>query len=234
MTHILGPRAARKLQTRQALLDAALALTEDQTLSSVSLREVSRAAGIVPAGFYRHFPDMESLGVALVEQSLGGLRTAIRAVRSGLTESDEIARHSVRVLAREVRAHREQFRFIARERYGGMSRVRQAIREQLRLFSDELAADLLGGDAAAAPVLGRWDAEDVRMLTDLMVDHIMSTAAALLDAPAARPAMERQIRDSASRQLRLIIVGARHWTGIKHDASPIPTTGRKDALTPEE
>jgi AcrR family transcriptional regulator len=193
------------------LLDAALRLTEDQNLGSVSLREVSQAAGIVPAGFYRHFPDMESLGVALVEQSLGGLRTAVRAVRTGLTQSDEIARRSVRVLAREVRAHREQFRFIARERYGGMSRVRQAIRDQLRLFGEELAADLLSGDGPAAPVLGRWHDEDVRMLTNLIVDHVMSTAAALVDAPPARPAMERHISDTASKQLRLIIIGARHW-----------------------
>jgi AcrR family transcriptional regulator len=193
------------------LLDAALRLSGDQSLDSVSLREVSRAAGIVPAGFYRHFPDMESLGVALVEQSLGGFRTAIRAVRNGLTNSDEIARRSVRALSREVRAHREQFRFIARERYGGMCRVRQAIREQLRLLDQELAADLLGADVAAAPVLGRWDDEDVRMLTELIVDHMMSTASALLDAPPGRPATERQIIDTATRQLRLIIVGARHW-----------------------
>jgi AcrR family transcriptional regulator len=193
------------------LLDAALRLSGDQSLDSVSLREVSRAAGIVPAGFYRHFPDMESLGVALVEQSLGGFRTAIRAVRNGLTNSDEIARRSVRALSREVRAHREQFRFIARERYGGMCRVRQAIREQLRLLDEELAADLLGADVAAAPVLGRWDDEDVRMLTELIVDHMMSTVSALLDAPPGRPATERQIIDTATRQLRLIIVGARHW-----------------------
>jgi AcrR family transcriptional regulator len=211
MTHTLGLRAARKLQTRQALLEAALRLTEDQTLDSVSLREVSRVAGIVPAGFYRHFPDMESLGVALVEQSLGGLRTAVRAVRTGLTESDEIALRSMRVLAREVRTERERFRFIARERYGGMSQVRQAIRHQLRLFSEELAADLLSGDGAAAPVLGRWCEEDLRMLTNLIVDHVMSTASALLDAPAGQRTAERQIIDTAGKQLRLIIVGARHW-----------------------
>lgn len=204
-------RAAQKSQTRQALLTAALRLLEHQSLGSLSLREVSRGAGIVPAGFYRHFPDMESLGVALVERSLGALRTALRAVRAGITESDEIARRSIDVLVREIRAHREEFRFIVRERYGGMGPVREAIREQLRLFSDELATDLRTGDTAAASVLAQWEHDDVLMLTDLIVNHMLTTAAAILDVPPGQSAAERRLIDAARRQLRLIIVGGRHW-----------------------
>src|SRR5690242_1875133 len=106
MSQVTGVRAARKQQTRQALLDAALHLMEQQSLSGISLREVARAAGIVPAAFYRHFADLDSLGVALVEQSLEPLRGALRAVRAGLTDSDDIIRGSVRVLAAQVREHR--------------------------------------------------------------------------------------------------------------------------------
>lgn len=211
MTHTVGARAAQKLQTRQGLLDAALRLMEGQSLGSVSLREVSRAAGIVPGGFYRHFPDMESLGVALVEQCLGGLRTALRAVRAGRTDSDEIARHSIDALAGQVRAQPAQFRFVVRERHGGLRPVRQAIRDQLRLFSDELAIDLLTDNPTAAAVLGRWERADVDTLADLIVDHMLTTAAALLDAPDGDPAAERRVVARASRQLRLIVVGARHW-----------------------
>src|SRR3712207_8415757 len=58
----------------------------------------------------------DTLGVALVEQCLGGLRTALRAVRAGHTDSEEIARRSVAALARQLGAQRAQFRFIARER----------------------------------------------------------------------------------------------------------------------
>jgi AcrR family transcriptional regulator len=204
-------RAAQKLQTRQALLEAALRLLEHHSLGSLSLREVSRTAGIVPAGFYRHFPDMESLGVALVDRSLGGLRTALRTVRAGLTGGDEIARRSIDVLVHEVHAHREEFRFIARERYGDMSQVRHAIREQLRLLSDELATDLLTGNGSAASVLDRWDRDDVLMLTDLIVNHMVSAAAAILDVPPGQPAAEHRVIDATRRQLRLIVVGGRHW-----------------------
>jgi AcrR family transcriptional regulator len=207
----VGVRAARKLQTRQGLLDAALRLMEQQSLDSLSLREVSRAAGIVPAAFYRHFPDLDSLGVALVEQCLGGLRTALRAVRAGRTDSDEIARRSVAALADQLRAHRAQFRFIARERHGGVAPVRQAIRHQLRLFSAELATDLLVDNPTASAVLGRWQAADVHMLADLIVDHMLATSAVLLDIPPEDPDGERRAIGVAARQLTLIVVGARHW-----------------------
>jgi AcrR family transcriptional regulator len=206
-----GPRAAQKLRTRRALLDAALHLMEHQGLGSLSLREVTRTVGIVPAGFYRHFPDIESLGVALVEESLGGLRAAMRSVRSGLTDSDEIIRRSLAVLARSVHAHRAEFRFVVRERYGGLRRVRQAIADQLRLSGDELAGDLLAGRIAAVWDPARWPAADLEMLTGLIVEHMLLTAAAILEAPPDRPAVQRQVLELAGKRLRLIVLGSRHW-----------------------
>jgi AcrR family transcriptional regulator len=211
MAHTVVTRAARKLRTRQALLDAALHLMQQQSLSGLSLREVARGAGIVPAGFYRHFPDLESLGVALAEQCLGGLRTAIRAVRVGPVDTDEVIRRSVRVLAREVRAHREHFAFLARERYGSLPRVRAAIREQLRLFGEELARDLLAGDVTDVSGLARWAPADLEMLTTLVVNQMVVTAGALLDVPPDRPGAARTVVDAATRQLRLIMLGARCW-----------------------
>ena len=49
-------RDDRKQQTRQTLLDAALKLMGDgRSFVSISLREVTREAGVVPTAFYRHF-----------------------------------------------------------------------------------------------------------------------------------------------------------------------------------
>lgn len=80
MSHTPGARQAQKLRTRQALLDAALLLLEHQSLSGLGLREVTRAAGVAPTAFYRHFEDTAALGVALVEQTLGSLHGMIGAV----------------------------------------------------------------------------------------------------------------------------------------------------------
>ncbi|BCJ41930.1 transcriptional regulator [Actinoplanes ianthinogenes] len=204
-------RPEQKARTRQALLDAALTLMEQRSLSSIGLREVTRAAGVTPTAFYRHFPDVDRLGVALVDESLGTLRATIRAVRDGLSSSDEVINRSIGVLARQVHDHREHFRFVARERHGGVPAVRAAIAEQLDLFAAELATDLAADRLRGGPRFDRWIAADLRMVTSLMVNHMVWTAAALLDAPPDSPDAEARVVDTAGRQLRLIVLGARQW-----------------------
>jgi AcrR family transcriptional regulator len=204
-------RPEQKARTRQALLDAVLSLIEQRSLSSIGLREITRAAGITPTAFYRHFPDVDSLGVALVDQCLGGLRATIRTVRDGLSPSDEVINRSIAILARQVRADRAHFRFVARERHGGVPAVRAAIAEQLDLFAAELATDLAADKLAGGPHFDRWIVADLRMVTNLIVNHMVWTAAALLDAPPDSPGDEERVIDTAGRQLRLIVLGARQW-----------------------
>jgi AcrR family transcriptional regulator len=210
MNHRLT-RPEQKARTRQTLLDAALALMEHRSLSSIGLREITRAAGITPTAFYRHFPDVDSLGVALVDQALGSLRATIRTVRDGLSSSDEVINRSIDILARQVHEHRGHFLFIARERHGGVPAVRTAIAKQLDLFAAELATDLAADKLADGPRFDRWSVTDLRMVTNLIVNHMVWTAAALLDAPPDSPEAEQQAINTATRQLRLIMLGARQW-----------------------
>jgi AcrR family transcriptional regulator len=211
MSHRPLTRLEQKARTRQTLLDAALALMEHRSLSSIGLREITRAAGITPAAFYRHFPDVDSLGVALVEQCLGSLRGTLRTVRDGLSSSDEVINRSIDILARQVRADREHFRFIARERHGGVAAVRAAIAVQLDLFAADLATDLAADKLVGGPRFDRWIVADLRMVTNLIVNHMVWTAAALLDAPPGDPTAADRVIDAAGRQLRLIMLGARQW-----------------------
>ena len=65
----MSTRAEQKLRTRRALMDAALSqLSADRGFGSLSLREVAREAGIAPTSFYRHFSDLDELGLALVDE----------------------------------------------------------------------------------------------------------------------------------------------------------------------
>ena len=59
-------RGERKEATRRAIIAAALKLLQDRSFSALSLREVTREVGIVPAAFYRHFESMEALGLVLI------------------------------------------------------------------------------------------------------------------------------------------------------------------------
>ena len=199
-------RQEQKERTRRALLDAATGLLKHQNLSSVGLREVTRAAGIVPAAFYRHFRDMDELGAALVEESLGELLPLLREARQGLTDPDESIRRSLDLLVGYMESHQGTFRIIAREKSGGVAPVRQVICDKLRQATEELASDLAG-----LPAYGGWRRDDITMVADLFVSHIVQLATALLDVPADQPAEARRIIAVARRQLQLIIVGRRHW-----------------------
>ncbi|MDJ0344334.1 TetR family transcriptional regulator [Streptomyces sp. H10-C2] len=203
MSHTLGIRQAQKQKTRQALLDAGLRLLEDQSLSSLGLREVTRLVGVAPAAFYRHFRDMEDLGVALVEESLGSLHAMIRAALAEQDASHERIDRTVGVIEQYVRSHPSHIRFIARERHGGVRAVRDAIAVELERFADEVADAL-----TSSSLLDDWHTDDIRMLAGLYVDHLVMTASALLEAT---PQEADQIAATARQQLRLISLGRRHW-----------------------
>ena len=62
-------RQQQKAETREKLLDAAAAeLASGRSFDTLSLREVAKLAGIAPTSFYRHFHDMEGLGLTLIER----------------------------------------------------------------------------------------------------------------------------------------------------------------------
>ncbi|MEU6573859.1 TetR family transcriptional regulator [Streptomyces sp. NPDC046805] len=212
MSHTVGIRQAQKQKTRRALLDAALELLEEQSLSSLGLREVTRAVGIAPTAFYRHFHSTADLGVALVEEALGSLHPMVRTTVA-LADHERIP-HAVQLLAEHVRAHPTHIRFICRERHGGVQPVREAIRAQLSRFAVELR-DELGKD----PALADWPEDDLLMLGQLYVDQLLITASLFLEAletaegDGAEPRADEWERatQAATRQLRLIHLGSRHW-----------------------
>src|SRR5699024_5769620 len=76
-------REERKEATRRAIVAAALKLLGDRSFGGLSLREVTREAGIVPGAFYRHFESMEALGLALIDESFRTLRDMLRGARAG-------------------------------------------------------------------------------------------------------------------------------------------------------
>jgi AcrR family transcriptional regulator len=199
-------QAERRRHTRQALLESALLRLEaGESFDSLSLRGIARAAGVVPAAFYRHFASMDELGLALVEESFRTLRAMLREAREQPAPRDAI-RRSVEILVEHVRAHRQHFAFVARVRAGGSPVLRHAIRSEIRLFTSELATDL-----ARFPILREWTTEDLMMLAGLLVNTMIATIEAMLDVPVAGPEAEAEIARTAEKQLRLILLAVPVW-----------------------
>ncbi|GGY47187.1 TetR family transcriptional regulator [Streptomyces djakartensis] len=210
MSHTLGIRQAQKQKTRQALLDAALGLLEEQSLSSLGLREVTRAVGVAPTAFYRHFRSTADLGVALVEEALGSLHPMIRTTVSTTGDHEERITRTIELIARHVDGYPAHVRFIARERHGGVQPVREAIRGQLARFAQEVKEEL-----AEDPVSEGWSEDDLLMLAHLYVDQMLITASLFLEAlegpEEEREERTRQVARVATRQMRLIGLGRHHW-----------------------
>src|SRR3954447_25171055 len=113
-------REERKEVTRRAIVAAALRLLEERSFSQLSLREVTREAGIVPAAFYRHFESMEALGLVLIDESFRVLRDMLRSARAGKLDTNRVIESSVEIVVGSISAQREHWRFIGRERSSGV------------------------------------------------------------------------------------------------------------------
>lgn len=202
-------RSEQKQQTRHALMDAArLLMDSGRGFGSLSLREVARTAGIVPTGFYRHFSDMDQLGLALVEEVGETFRATIRLVRHNEFELGGIIEASVRIFLDAVAANRGQFLFLAREQYGGSQPVRQAIGALRQRITDDLAADL-----KLIRRMTQLDDEGLDLVADLVVKTVFATLPELIDPPADNLPPHLLPASKVTQQLRFIMIGGKHWMG---------------------
>ncbi|CBL45733.1 Transcriptional regulator [gamma proteobacterium HdN1] len=203
-------RVEKKVHTRQALMLAALQLVEGgQHFSSLSIREITRQTGVVPTSFYRHFRDMDDLGLALVDELSMILRQLMREVResqANAAKPEQLIRHSVDFFMQQVDANRGIFVFLTQELTGGSVAVRQAIRSELNFFTNELVLDI--NRYRILPDLSR----EMLEAAALLVIQIVSMAIVeWLDTAQTLASQRETIRQRIVRQTQLTFLGASHW-----------------------
>jgi len=200
-------REERKQRTRAHLMAGALALIgQGRGFTSLSLREITREAGVVPASFYRHFKDLDELGLALVEEGGVTLRRLLREARRDGIPPTDMLRSSVQIYQRYVEEHRLEFSFIAGERGGGSPVIRKAIRTEESHFASEMAQDL-----RALGTLPDLSTATLQMICGLVVTTMLNAASDILDLPPRQPKRERELVENFVRQLRLVFLGAKSW-----------------------
>lgn len=192
--------------TRQNLLEAAMdVMAEDQSgLAGLSLRAVAKRAGVSPTAFYRHFPDMEELGLAMLDDIGQMLRRMLREVRK-VGEPKQMVGGSMLTFFSFVKEHRAKFVVLGRERVGGSPRMRAAIRNQMNFFSNELASDiqLMG----AFPQMSH---NDHLRLAALIINIAVGAVPDILDLPE-QPEAEHELRVSMEKQALIVLLGAVNW-----------------------
>ena len=141
----MSTRLDQKQATRRAIVDAALELSAERGFSSLSLRSVAKQAGIAPTSFYRHFADMDELGLALVDEVGMSLRQLVREARRRVEKSGKgsVIRASIQTFLESVQKNENLFRLLLGEGSGSTPHFRRAIAKEIQRFSDDLAEDLI-------------------------------------------------------------------------------------------
>ena len=140
----MGIRAQQKEKTRRSLIDAAFSqLSADRSFSNLSLREVAREAGIAPTSFYRHFKDMDELGLTMVDEGGLLLRQLMRQARQRIVKEGSVIRTSVETFMEFIESSPNVFRLLLRERSGTSFEFRAAVAREIQHFSAELTEYLI-------------------------------------------------------------------------------------------
>lgn len=191
-------RALQKEQTRQNIIDAALGqLSADKSFSNLSLREVAREAGIAPTSFYRHFNDMEELGLTLVDECGVTLRQLMRKARRRIEKKGSVIRTSVDTFMEFVQSNPNIFRLLLRERSGTSVAFRDAVAREINHFKDELTDYLLNEN--------NYDHETAFALAEGLVTLVFNSGADMLDLTGQK---RTQLKQRLVKQLQYIAVGA--------------------------
>jgi AcrR family transcriptional regulator len=196
------PARGRKVAiSRDDILSAALKLIgPHRSISTLSLREVAREAGVAPNSFYRHFHDMDALAIALIEMAGSSLRKIIGEARHRANSEQSVVRSSVEVFVDQLDADDKLLHMLLREGTAGSEAFKAAVEKQLSFFEDELQIDLIR--LAALNKTGLYDPKLTAKAITRLVFAIGTTA---MDKPAEQ---RDEIKNQLAIMVRMIIVGS--------------------------
>jgi TetR/AcrR family transcriptional regulator, fatty acid biosynthesis regulator len=189
--------------SREDLLAAALKLVgPHRSVSSLSLREVAREAGIAPNSFYRQFRDMDELAIALIDLAGRSLRQIIGQARQRAASSDRsVIRLSMETFMEQLRADDKMLHVLLREGAVGSDAFKQAVERELNYFEEELKVDLIRLAAAAKAPL-----HEPALVSKAITRLVFTMGAAAMDLP---PEKDPELIEQISQMLRMIITGSR-------------------------
>jgi AcrR family transcriptional regulator len=193
-----GIRAQQKEKTRRQLIDAALSqLSAERSFSSLSLREVAKEAGLAPTSFYRHFSDMDELGLTLVDEAGLALRQLMRQARLRIAKGGSVIQISVITFMEFIETNANELRLLLRERSGTSAAFRAAVSREIRYFTVELSEYLQQANGL--------EAEIAYLQANAAVTIVFSAGADALDVDKKE---REQLTQRTIAQLRFIAKGA--------------------------
>lgn len=207
--------------TQEELLAATLKLIgPNKSISALSIREITRAAGIAPNSFYRHFHDIDELAIALINRAGLVLRNIIRQARLQIDPNKGSVRSSVEIFLKELDADEGNLGLLLREGYTGSIPYKRAVEQQLSFFQQELQEDLIRLEQRQHYHLIHSD-----VLAKAITQLVFNMGAKVMDLPKS----EREIiAEQNILMIRMMLIGARNFT---HASSSHPNDKDTDNIT---
>lgn len=188
-------------------MEAALTLVgRGRHFASLGIREVTRQAEVVPTSFYRHFRNMDDLGLTLVDELGVVLRGMMREARANVLHADKLMDESVAIFVNHVQSNRNFFMFMAQGLAGESQAIQHGIRNEMQFFASELANDLRN-----LRLLPHLCDEDLDMTCELVVRTVAFSLTDILSIASDDETELVRIRRQTTRFLRMIFIGAEHW-----------------------
>ncbi|MBC7658807.1 MAG: HTH-type transcriptional repressor FabR [Chitinophagaceae bacterium] len=197
-------RSSMKQQNRRRLIDAALELSAAKGFSTLSLREVTLAAGLSPAAFYGHFRDMDDLGLSLLDEVGLSLRRLLREARIRTGENQSAAKASIDVFLEYVNENKNLFRIFLGERQGASTTFRRAIHAEIDQFVTEVTEDL----ETSARKTGHPIAS-IPYAAEAIVAVVFTVGAEALDLPKHK---QESLALRLVEEVKIILRGALYWS----------------------
>lgn len=207
-------REERKRQSHQAIINATLRLsTSGRSFSSISLREISRETGLVPTAFYRHFPDMDALGLELIDQIALNLKSSIHQLsQTYLYQPEAKIQKGLSLFFQTIDQRAEEWTFVISERWGASQLIRKAISREIEYLIEDLAIDI-----NRLPSFKHFQQlEDLKILAHLLIDLAFSWVMSWIEISRQfeQPELDQQrtrFKIQANTQARLLFHGVSNW-----------------------
>lgn len=210
-----GELKKEKEKTSQALIQSALKLCEEEGYASLSLRSVARKAGIAPTSFYRHFREIDEMGVEMVAQAKDILDEFIATAQKKMTfpavkQTESLAQllKSIQCIAAPFvdsffeifKTQRQLLHLFFQERTGSSEAMRKAISDATNHLTG-----LLGNTLNQLIATSGYAAGDMHLVSETMITIVSCSAMEMLARPEIK---QSEMSKRAIQKLNLLLLGA--------------------------
>lgn len=181
------------------LVQAALKLaTETRSLTSLKLRELAREAGLNPNTFYRHFENLDDLGLQVLGYIAAEMKAGVRQLRLVAESSEQAANTTVAFVYQYFLENKAATTVAVRELYGSSPLLRRALETQLDASAREMAEDLM----QRGLIPRHLTEQTVEEISHMTIRYILFRAMDYIEKPHQREAIQQETERFINRQFR--------------------------------